>query len=523
MPLQHLFIIYLIGTLIVFLPAFGFYKLFQKAGAPTWKAFVPFYNTWVMQELAHRPKHWVFWQLIPVGGWFISMSIFIEFAKVFGKHSFLHHAGASLLAPLYFPYIANQKSTKFVGAEAVKKHRKSWIREWVDAAVFAIVAATLIRLFIFEAYTIPTGSMEKSLLVNDFLFVSKISYGPRVPNTPLSIPFIHNYIPGVGSRSYSRAIKLPYIRWWKRPVKRGDAVVFNFPAGDTVIHADGFESAVPYYEIKRKDQAGLPTYYSDAGYTKAANPGEIVNDPVNFPIVVHPVDKTDNYIKRCVGIAGDWLEVIKGDVYINGAKQEPPPNSARKYKVEVKENVTLDEGGLEEIGIMLNPGDFGVSDQNRYLYSINMTASEKAILEKSSLIKKIELEYEEDPNPIMIFPYDTLHKWSVDNYGKIWIPKKGESLTLTAVNYSEYERAIRVYEHNDFYMKDGKFFLNGKEVTAYTFKMDYYWMMGDNRHNSQDSRYWGFVPEDRIVGKASLIWFSWDGGPRWKRIFRFVK
>jgi signal peptidase I len=339
----------------------------------------------------------------------------------------------------------------------------------------------------------------------------------------LSIPFIHNYIPGVGSRSYSQAIKLPYIRWWQRPVKRGDAVVFNFPAGDTVIHADGFESAVPYYEIKRKDLAGLQTYYSDGGYTKAANPGEIVNDPVNFPIVVHPVDKTDNYIKRCVGTPGDWLEVIKGDVYINGAKQEPPPNSARKYKVEVKENVSLDEGGLEEIGIMLNPGDFGVSDQNRHLYSINMTASEKAILEKSSLIKKIELDYEEDPNPIMIFPYDTLHKWSVDNYGKIWIPKKGDSITLTPDNYSIYERAIRVYEHNDFYMKDGKFFLNGKETTAYTFKMDYYWMMGDNRHNSQDSRYWGFVPEDRIVGKASLIWFSWEGGPRWKRLFRFVK
>ena len=188
MPLEHLLIIYLIGTLIVFLPAFGVYKLFEKASVPAWKAFVPFYNTWVMQDIAKRPKHWVFWQLIPVGGWFISMGIFIEFVKVFGKFSFLHHAGASLLAPFYFPYIANRKDTKFIGAEAARKHRKSGAREWIDAAVFAIVAATLIRLFIFEAYTIPTGSMEKSLLVNDFLFVSKISYGPRVPNTPLSIP-----------------------------------------------------------------------------------------------------------------------------------------------------------------------------------------------------------------------------------------------------------------------------------------------------------------------------------------------
>ncbi|HET6769305.1 MAG TPA: signal peptidase I [Chitinophagaceae bacterium] len=527
MPLQHLFIIYLIGTLIVFLPAFGFYKLFQKAGAPAWKAFVPFYNTWVMQELAHRPKHWVFWQLIPVGGWFISMGIFIEFAKIFGKFSFLHHAGASILAPLYFPYIANAKDTRFIGPEAALKHKKSGLREWIDAAVFAIVAATLIRLFIFEAYTIPTGSMEKSLLVNDFLFVSKISYGPRVPNTPLSIPFIHNYIPGLGNKSYSEAIKLPYIRWWQRPVNRGDAVVFNFPAGDTVIHAEGFESAIPYYEIKRKDQAGPPynqVMFNAGGRTVAASTGEILNDPANYPVAVHPVDKTDNYIKRCIGIAGDWIEVIKGNVYINGTKQEAPPNSPLKYIVEVKENVSLDEAGLEEIGIKLNEGDFYQDDpQNRYRYIINLTTAERAIIEKSSLIKKITPDYDDRPNPLMIFPYDTLHKWTVDNYGKIWVPKKGIPLTLTPDNYSIYERTIRVYERNDFYMKDGKFFLNGKETTTYTFKMDYYWMMGDNRHNSQDSRFWGFVPEDRIVGKAWLIWFSWDKGPRWNRLFRFVK
>jgi signal peptidase I len=357
--------------------------------------------------------------------------------------------------------------------------------------------------------------------------VSKISYGPRVPNTPLSIPFIHNYIPGAGSKSYSEAIKIPYIRWWQRPVKRGDAVVFNFPGGDTVIHKDGFESAVPYYEIKRKDKAGAPynqVLYNDAGRTMSATTEEVLNDPVNFPIVVHPADKTDNYIKRCVGIAGDWLEVIKGDVYLNGVKQDAPPNSPFKYIVEVKENVSLDEYGLKEIGIKLNPGDFYQDDpSNRYRYVINLTTAEKAILEKSSLIKKITPDLDEQVNPLMIFPYDTLHKWSVDNYGKVWIPKKGEPLTLTAENYSIYERAIRDYEHNDFYMKDGKFFLNGKEATSYTFKMNYYWMMGDNRHNSQDSRFWGFVPEDRVVGKAWLIWFSWDGGPRWNRLFRFVK
>ena len=517
MPLQHLFIIYLIGTLIVFLPSFGFYKLFEKAGVPAWKAFVPFYNTWIMQEIAHRPKHWVFWQAIPVGGWFISMGIFIEFAKVFGKFSFLHHTGASLLAPFYFPYIANDKRTKFIGAEAARKHKKSGVREWVDAAVFAIVAATLIRLFIFEAYTIPTGSMEKSLLVNDFLFVSKISYGPRVPNTPLSIPFIHNYIPGLGNRSYSEAVKLPYIRWWQRPVKRFDAVVFNFPAGDTVIHAEGFESAEPYYDIKRRAVHGNQ---SDI---------DILNNPSYYPIVVHPVDKTDNYIKRCIGLPGDTLQVINGDVYINSIKQQTPPRSPRNYIVYVKNNVRLDKEGLEDIGIMINETitkNGRSSDLNEIgagQYMINMTADEKAILEKSPLISKIEPFYLDKPDEFKYFPYDTIHKWAADNYGKIWIPKKGAILTLTPENYSIYERAIRTYERNDFYMANGKFFLNGKEVTTYTFKMDYYWMMGDNRHNSQDSRFWGFVPEDRIVGKAWLIWFSWDKGPRWNRLFRFVK
>src|SRR5689334_18842189 len=230
MPIYHLFIIYLIGTLIVFLPSFGFAKLFVKAGAPAWKAYVPFYNTWIMQGLAKRPKHWVFWQFIPVVGWFISPGIFIEFAKVFGRFSLGQHTMASLFAPFYFPYLAYKQDPKFIGPEAVLKHKKKGWREWVDAAIFAVVAATLIRTFVFEAYTIPSGSMEKTLLINDFLFVSKFSYGPRIPNSPLSIPFIHNYIPGTDRKSYTEALELPYIRWFASPVKRGDVVVFNFPA-----------------------------------------------------------------------------------------------------------------------------------------------------------------------------------------------------------------------------------------------------------------------------------------------------
>jgi signal peptidase I len=511
MPLLHLLTIYLIGTLIVFLPAFGVYKLFKKAGVPSWKAFVPFYNTWVMQDIAKRPKHWVFWQLIPVGGWFISMGIFIEFAKVFGKFSFLHHAGASLLAPFYFPYIASKKDTRFIGAESARKHRKSGLREWVDAAVFAIVAATLIRLFIFEAYTIPTGSMEKSLLINDFLFVSKISYGPRVPNTPLSIPFIHNYVPGIGNKSYTEIINLPYIRWWARPVKRGDAVVFNFPGGDTVIHHDKYESANPYYDVKRRAAKG-----SDED-------NRVLNNPSEYPIVVHPADKTDNYVKRCVGVSGDIVSVKDNVVYINGQAQPMPPNSQMHYIVTFNDNVQLDPDILRtEYNLDGSKSDYTPTNvKNQYL--VLLTAEGKEKMQKAGLIKHIKVDYEYWGGGGETFPYDNIHHWTRDSFGPVWVPKKGAKLELTKDTFAIYERVIRNYEKNDFYMKDGKFFLNGAEVTSYTFKMDYYWMMGDNRQDSQDSRYWGFVPEDRIVGKAWLIWFSWEKGPRWNRLFRFVK
>lgn len=512
MPLQHLLIIYLIGTLLVFLPAFGLAKLFKKAGEQPWKAYVPFYNTWVMQDIAKRPKHWVFWQFIPVVGWFISPGIFIEFAKVFGKFSLGHHTMAALLAPFYFPWLANHKDTRFIGAEVAKKQKKAVWREWVDAAVFAIVAATLIRTFIFEAYTIPSGSMEKTLLVRDFLFVSKLSYGPRIPNTPLSVPFVHNYLPVTNGKSYSEMIKLPYTRWFAAMPKRGDVVVFNFPAGDTVIHAEGFESAYPYYDIKRKAAAG------------SRDDQMILADPQNFPIVVHPVDKTDNYIKRCVGVAGETLEVKEDVVYIDGVKQELPPHAEMYYLVTLNAT-SLDEDVMrDEYNLDIDKGDYGLTGRPGE-YRMLLTGAAKEKMQKNGLIKTIvtDVGY---PGSAGVFPYDTVtahNAWTRDNFGPVWIPKKGASLKLTPENYSIYERTIRVYEKNDFTSRDGKFFLNGKEVTDYTFKMDYFWMMGDNRQGSQDSRYWGFVPEDRIVGKAWMIWFSWEGGPRWSRFFNIVK
>ncbi|MFN4948591.1 MAG: S26 family signal peptidase [Bacteroidota bacterium] len=520
MPLQHFLLVFSISLLLVLLPAFGFAKLFVKAGEQGWKAYIPFYNTWVMQRLSGRPVHWVFWQFIPVIGWFITPGIFIEFSKLFGKNSLLDHTAAVLIAPFYFPWLASQEGLVFVGKEGVQRYQKPAWREWFDAAVFAIVAATLIRTFVFEAYTIPSGSMEKSLLVNDFLFVSKLSYGPRVPNTPLSVPFVHNYMPfGSSKKSYTTVGSLPYIRWFASPVKRNDAVVFNFPAGDTVINLPEFQSKDPYYDVCRR----LGNGNIDAGRKI------ILSDPVSYPLAIHANDKTDNYIKRCVAIPGDVLSLKGGQLLIDGKQVAPPPDA--QYTYSFRSTVPLDPEIMKE---EFNTTEFGMDMSGRYVINLPYNKVEKFKSQPfldGPLVADDET-YESnavtdmDPRTTAgdVFPYDTTYfKWTKDNYGPIWIPQKGAEIPLNDSTFILYERVIRVYENNTFYRDNGKIFLNGQPATSYRFKMNYFWMMGDNRHGSQDSRVWGFVPEDRIVGKAWLIWFSWENGPRWNRLFRTVK
>lgn len=381
-----------------------------------------------------------------------------------------------------------------------KKVKKPIWREWFDAALFAIVAATIIRTFFIEAYTIPTPSMEGSMLVNDFLFVSKTAYGPRVPNTPIAFPLVHNTMPLVGGKSYSEAVHWKYKRLpGFGKVERNDVVVFNFPNGDTVI------SEMPdrdYYEICRNEMGGREA---------------VLN---KYKIITRPVDKKENYIKRCVGIPGDTIQVVNGVLYINGQKGDNFPHSKMSYLI------TTNGTGLSEDFMSENSLDLIQSQGNMYLMHVPNDKVE--ILRKTSNITEVKLNaYPVNYTGDMAFPHDSLNfKWNRDNYGPLVIPKKGVTVNLSSANIALYRRVIANYEGNQFEEKNGKFYINGKETTSFTFQMDYYWLMGDNRHNSLDSRYWGFVPEDHVVGKASFVWLSFKESLfniRWSRLLRSVK
>lgn len=413
-----------------------------------------------------------------------------------------------------------------------------FIMSWVDALVFALVAVYFINLYFFQNYVIPSSSLEKSLLTGDYLFVSKMSYGPRIPQTPLTVPLTQHTMPLFNVKSY-----LDWPHWDYRRVKGfghvklNDIVVFNFPAGDTLVNepkyasADYYEQLVyPIGEQLLEEKKGAPTDLAKldpirqrAYFDKAYAMGRqyIVDNPNIFgDIISRPTDRRENYVKRCVGLPGQTLQIKNRIVYLDGKPNKEPDNVQYTYKVKLKQD--LPEELINELGITME--DLTSLNQSGYLpltrHAYNVLRSRK------DLVSSIAINT--DAGVGDLYPLNMVTGWTRDNYGPIWIPKKGATIQLSMKNIAIYERPIKVYEGNDLMVKNGRIYINGKLAKSYTFKMDYYWMMGDNRHNSADSRYWGFVPEDHIVGKPIFIWWSHDpdhsgfSGIRWKRLFTFV-
>ena len=518
----------------------------------------------------------------------------------------------SWMGLILLPLIIDIYFTRFIPWGFWKKYSNPIAKtlfSWLDAIIFALIAVYFVNIFIFQNYQIPTSSLEKSLLVGDHLFVSKLSYGPRIPNTPLALPITHNSLPGDRGKSY---LETPH--WDYKRVKglgqihRNDIVVFNYPAGDTVaLAAQNWDFYKLAYEIGYNTTQRIPLLdsltvaeqreyfskiYSEGKNILASLPeyyGEIIN---------RPVDRRDNYVKRCLGLPGDTLQIKNSLVYINGTLNPNAPDVQYNYYIQTT-GPRIPEKVFKELGINIADRSLfrrdvrvedrtinnqiifhqeGVNDtdleeiktkymssnkysifitnaaeaeflskagfesegfraQNKFIYILpltkamyNILSNNKAlvshIIQEPSTDKISDSEYQK----LLIYPLNGYTKWDKNNYGPIWIPKKGETINLSLSNLPIYERCISTYEKNKLEIVDNTIFINGKEATQYTFKMDYYWMMGDNRDASLDSRYWGFVPEDHIVGKPLFIWLSlekdndwFDGHIRWNRFFKWVR
>jgi signal peptidase I len=487
------FILFLIVQLIHFI---GTWKLYQKAGRKIWEAAIPVYNAIILLGIIKRPKWWVILLFVPIVNLIMFPVIWIETCRTFGYRTTKDTFLAIFSFGFYVTYI------NYMGNPEYRKDRSldppKGIGEWVSSIAFAIIAATIVHNYFIRPYVIPSSSLEKTLMIGDYLFVSKFHYGARVPMSTVALPMIHDTIPLLKTKSYlfsdnyekrntslKNKFQLPYMRLpGLTTIKRNDIVVFGQPA-DTLIDMNDLRPDRSYYK---------------------------------------PIDKKLNLVKRCVGVAGDSLEIRDGYIYINGEKSILPKSAKPQWYHFV------DTGGKQlSIDLLRNRYNVRINEaqitQDKKYY-LNLTDEEAALLAKNpdvkSVVKDLTPSGSYDPG---IFPHDPLYRWSTDNFGPIYIPKAGATVTLNAETIPFYKRIIREYEKNDLTIFNGEIFINGQKTNTYTFKQDYYWMMGDNRQRSLDARAWGYVPFDHVIGKPIMVWFSVDnetGKIRWDRIFTTV-
>ncbi len=490
MILTEWFIFFLILQVIHFL---GTWKLYIKAGRKAWEALIPVYNAVVLMKIINRPWWWVILLFIPVINVIMLPVIWVETIRSFGKNATTDTILVIATLGFYIFYINYMLDVTYIEDRDLKPRTATG--EWVSSILFAIVAATIVHTYFMQPYTIPTGSLERTLLVGDFLFVSKFHYGARTPMTAVSFPMVHDTIPLVRTKSYTSKPQYPYFRLpGFQKIKRNDIVVFSWPI-DTV---NAFQQ------------------YGDGKYH------------------YKPIDKKSNYVKRCVGIPGDSLAVVDGFVHING-KQTKLPERAQlqfSYSGTTKGSSFNLQNLYNRYKIKKN--EFGYN--NSQFSAAGMTEEAASRFKNhqnvASIQRNITPKGLKDPK---IFPNNGKVNWNSDNFGAIYIPEAGKTVKMDLKSFSLYRRIIEVYEgsemgiDNKLSVNGTQILLNGKPIDSYTFKQDYYWMMGDNRHNSEDSRVWGYVPANHIVGKPVFVWFSWDSNAkglfnkiRWERMFTTV-